>query len=289
LATADPGDDPDKLAEELLVESVIGAGSPGLKSQLAEYREYRGLLWHLVVKELKVRYRQTTLGLFWALAQPLLPALILGAVFSRSLSAGNGRAVPYVLFLLAGLVPWSFLSVAVSSASGAFVSNGYILTKVYFPRAVLPAASVISSCVEFAGGSLILCGWAMIAGWPVRPTWLWLPLIFVCNAVLSFFISIGIASLNVLYRDIRHALPFVLQIWMYATPVLYSPLLVPEKWRWLFGLNPMTVIVLGFRHALFGIPFDPRLGASSACAAILAAIAGTAVFVRLQHKLAELV
>ncbi len=269
------------------MESVIDAKGPALTSQLAEYWEYRGLLWHLVVRELKVRYRQTTLGIVWSIAQPLLPALILGAVFSRTLSGGKGYSVPYALFLLSGLVPWSFLSSAVNAASGAFVSNGYILTKVYFPRAVLPAASVLAACVEFIAGCVILGGWAMVAGYPIRLSWLGLPAFFVCTALLAFLISIGIASLNVLYRDIRHALPFLLQVWMYATPILYSPQLVPEKWRWLLGLNPMTGIVLGFRSVLFGMPFDVRLAAASACAGGLAAIAGIVIFQRLQHELAE--
>ena len=271
------------------MEIVIDAGSPPIKTLLAEYWDYRGLLWHLVVKELKIRYRQTTLGLAWALAQPLLPALILGTVFSGALSGPKGSGPPYVLFLLAGLVPWSFLSVAVSTASGAFVSSGYILSKVYFPRAILPAALVITASVEFACGCLILCGWVVAAGWPVHLTWLWLPLLFACTAILAFFVSIGIASLNVLYRDTRHALPFIMQIWMYSTPVIYSPLLVPEKWRWLLGLNPMTCVVLGFRHVLFGSPFDMRLGLTSACAGIVAALAGIITFLRLQHELAELV
>lgn len=266
---------------------MIDAKGPALTSQLAEYWEYRGLLWHLVVKELKVRYRQTTLGIVWSLAQPLLPALILGAVFSRTLTGGKGSSVPYALFLLSGLVPWSFLSSAVNAASGTFVSNGYILTKVYFPRAALPAASVIAASVEFVGGCLILCAWTMVAGYPIRLSWLGLPVLFICGALLAFLISIGIASLNVLYRDIRHALPFLLQVWMYATPILYSPQLVPEKWRWLLGLNPMTGIVLGFRSVLFGMPFDFHLGITSACAGLLAAIAGIAVFVRLQHEMAE--
>ncbi len=271
------------------METIIAASSPALKTQFAEYWEYRGLLGHLVVKELKIRYRQTTLGLVWALAQPLLPAIILGTVFSGALSGPKGSGPPYVLFLLAGLVPWSFISVAVSTASGAFVSNGYILSKVYFPRALLPAALVVAAAVEFACGCLILCVWVVAAGWPVHFIWLWLPALFVCTAILAFFVSIGVASLNVLYRDIRHALPFMMQIWMYATPVIYSPLLVPAKWRWLLGLNPMTCVVLGFRHVLFGTPFDIRLGLTSACAGIMAAITGIITFQRLQHDLAELV
>ena len=271
------------------MESVIDAGPLPLRIQLAEYWESRGLLWHLVVKELKIRYRQTTLGMAWSLAQPLLPALILGTVFSRALTPSKGSGVPYTLFLLAGLVPWSFLSAAVSSASGAFVANGYILTKVYFPRAILPAASVLAACVEFAGGCVVLCGWALISGWHPRLAWLWLPMFFVAEALLAFLISVGIASLNVLYRDTRHALPFLLQIWMYATPVLYSPQFVPQRWRWLFGLNPMTCVVLGFRHVLFAMPLDLRLCAMSACVGIMAAAAGIATFLRLQHQLAELV
>jgi len=269
------------------LESVIDAKGPPLRSQLAEYWDYRGLLWHLVVKELKVRYRQTTLGIAWSLAQPLLPALILGAVFSHTLAGGKDLSVPYALLLLSGLVPWSFLSSAVNSASGAFVSNGYILTKVYFPRAVLPAASVMAASVEFMGGCAILCAWAMVAGYPIRWSWLGLPGMLIYTALLAFLISIGIASLNVLYRDIRHALPFLLQVWMYATPILYTPQLVPEKWRWLLGLNPMTGIVLGFRSVLFGTPFDARLGATSVCAGVVAGIAGIVIFLRLQHELAE--
>jgi len=271
------------------VESVIDARPLALRLQLREYWEYRALLWHLVVKELKVRYRQTALGLLWALAQPVLPALILGTVFSHALSPAEGHGVPYMLFLLAGLMPWSFLSSAISSASGAFVSNGYILSKVYFPRAILPAASVLAAAAEFAGGCMVLCLWASIAGWPPRLAWLWLPALFACNLLLAFFLSIGIAALNVLYRDTRHALPFILQIWMYATPVLYSPHLVSARWRWIFGINPMTCVVLGFRRAVFGIPFDLRLGINSACVGLLAAVAATAVFLRLQHELAELV
>jgi lipopolysaccharide transport system permease protein len=271
------------------LETVIDVQPLPLKSQLTEYWDYRGLLRHLVVKELKVRYRKTALGLVWALAQPLLPAVILGAVFGRALTAAGASGVPYVLFLLAGLVPWSFLSTAVSLGSGVFVSNGYILTKVYFPRAILPAASVLTASLDFLGGCLVLCGWAAFAGWPLKLTWLWLPVLFVCNVLLAFWVSIGIASLNVLYRDVRHALPFLLQIWMYATPVLYSPLLVPERWRWLLGLNPMTGVVLGFRYALFGTPLDPHLVSTSAGAAIVAAVAGIAVFLRLQDRLAELV
>jgi lipopolysaccharide transport system permease protein len=272
---------------EAPVEIVIDAHPLALKNQLAECWEYRALLWHLFAKELKVRYRHTTLGVLWSLAQPLLPALILGFVFARALTRADAPGVPYALFLLAGLVPWSFFSSAVSSASGAFVSNGYVLTKVYFPRAILPAVSVLTVAVEFAGGCLVLCGWSIAAGRTFHLSWLWLPPLFVANALFAFLISVGIASLNVLYRDIRHALPFLLQVWMYATPILYSPLLVPLRWRWLFGLNPMTAVVLGFRHVLFGTPFDLHLAAASAGTAILAAVAGTAVFVRLQDVLAE--
>jgi lipopolysaccharide transport system permease protein len=270
------------------LEIVIDGAKPlPLKNQLAEYWEYRGLLRHLVVKELKVRYRQTTMGIVWSLAQPLLPALILSVVFSRALMPSEAAHVPYALFLLAGLAPWSFFAGAVTLASGAFVANGYILTKVYFPRAILPAAAVLTSTVEFAGTCLLLCIWAIVAGWPIHLTWLWLPALFAFNAVFAFLIAIGIASLNVLYRDVRHALPFLLQVWMYATPVLYSPALVPERWRWLLGLNPMTGVVLGFRHVLLGTPFDLRLAVPSVCAAALASAAGVAVFLRLQDALAE--
>jgi lipopolysaccharide transport system permease protein len=272
---------------ERALETVISASSPPLRTQFAEYWEYRGLLGHLVAKELKIRYRQTALGLFWALAQPLLPAIILGAVFSRSLSSTKDVGPPYILFLLAGLVPWSFLSVAVTTASNSFISNGYILSKVYFPRAILPASMVAAASIEFACGTAVLCLWTLLSGCPIHLIWLELPILFGCTAILAFFVSIGIASLNVLYRDIRHALPFLMQIWMYSTPIIYSPTLVPARWRWLLGLSPMTCVVLGFRHVLFGTPFDMRLEFTSAVAGIVAAITGILIYQRLQHDLAE--
>lgn len=270
------------------MEIVIdGERRLSLKSQFAEYWEYRGLLRHLVIKELKVRYRQTAIGIAWSLAQPLLPALILGFVFSGVLTHPEAAGVPYALFLLAGLVPWSFFSSAVTTASGAFVSNGYILTKVYFPRVLLPAALVAIALLEFSGSFLILCGWAVLDGWHIHVSWLWLPLLCVWDALLAFSIAIGIASLNVLYRDVRHALPFLMQVWLFATPILYSPQLVPQRWRWVFGLNPMAGIVLGFRHALFGIPFPAGLALATGGTGILAALGGIAVFLRLQDILAE--
>ncbi len=275
------------MVEGAAVESLIDARQPPLKTQFAEYWSYRGLLGHVVIKELKVRYRHTSLGLLWALAQPLLPALVLGAVFSTA-GISRGSDVPYLLFLLAGLVPWSFFSIALSSGSGAFVANGYLLSKVYFPRAILPAAMVSVALLECFCGCAILCAWVAVSGWPVRASWLWLPLLCVADALVAFLLAVGIASLNVVYRDTRHALPFLLQVWMYATPVLYSPMLVSARWRWLFGLNPVTGIVLGFRHALFGTPLDARLALLSATSGVVAMLVGVMIFRWLEPRVAEL-
>jgi lipopolysaccharide transport system permease protein len=226
------------------------------------------------------------MSVIWALAQPMLPALMLGYLFSGTL-APQDVSVPYVLFLLAGLVPWSFLTLAITSGSGAFIGNASILTKVYFPRAVLPAASVLAFTLEFAGGCLVLLVWVIAAGLPIRPGWLALPGLFVATGLLAFMVSLGLGALNVLYRDVRHAVPFLLQVWLYATPVLYAPSLIPQRWHWVLGLNPMTGIVMGFRSALFGFPVDWPIILLSTGAAVATSVAGLVTFSRLDDELAE--
>ena len=254
------------------MEVIIDANQPrSLWSRAAEYRDHHTLLKHLIVKEWKVRYRNAATSILWALAQPMLPALILGYIFSRSLSPEQGN-VPYFLFLTAGLVPWSYLTLSISTGAGSFVGNSSILTKVYFPRGILPAASVLAMALEFVGGCLVLVILTAAAGFRPWLGWLAIPILCCVTAAVAFFISLGMASLGVLYRDIRHALPFLLQVWMYATPVMWAPELVPERFRWVLGLNPMTEVVLGFRWALFGMPVDPKLMLLSAATAVVVSV-----------------
>ncbi len=270
------------------MEIIIDASRPiPLHSRVAEYRGHGTLLKHLIFKDWNVRYRNAGMGFIWAMAQPMLPALILGFLFSRTLAPQGGAGVPYALFLLAGFVPWGFLSMAVTVGSGAFVNNSSILTKVYFPRGILPFASVLAATPEFAGGCLVVGIWTVGAGLPPQLTWLWTPILFAAAGLLALVVSLGIASLNVLYKDVRHAIPFLLQVWMYSTPVIYSPLLLPEQWRWVLGLNPMTGIVLGFRSAWFGAPLDLNLVMMSAGAALVTAVAGIVTFAKLEKVLAE--
>ena len=275
------------LATEAVLEVIIDADRPAsLRARLAEYRGQSTLLKYLIARNWKLRYRNTAMSVVWALAQPMLPALMLGFLFSSTL-APQQVSVPYVLFLLAGLVPWSFLTLAVTSGSGAFIVNAGILTKVYFPRAILPAAAVLALAAEFAGGCLVLLTWVIAAGLPIRLEWLALPGLFVATGVLAFAVSLGLGALNVLYRDVRHAVPFLLQVWLYATPVLYDSTLIPERWHWVLALNPMTGVVMGFRSALFGFPLDWPITLISIGSAGLTVLAGIVTFLKLDSALAE--
>jgi len=257
-----------------------------VRHRLAEYAEYREVLWHLALRDLKLRYRRTALGMAWAVLQPLLPMLILTRVFAR-VERPDAQGIPYSLYVLAALVPWSFFSSSVSTASMAFIGQGGLLTKVYFPRAILPLASVLGCTLDFGVGCLLLTGYALVLGRMPLLSWLILPIPAILNIALAAFISVGIASLSAIYRDVKHVVPFLMQMWLYATPVIYSPGLISEHTRWLLGLNPMTAVVLAFRACLFGAPVDGRIfGMSLLCGAVTAAGA-MAVFARLQDFVAE--
>ncbi len=246
----------------------------------------RPLLRHLAWRDFKLRYRQTALGFLWAVIQPLLPMVIFSAIFARVLRP-EIPGIPYSLFVLSGIVPWSFFSSSISTASGSFVNNFALLNKVYFPRGILPAAAVAGCAFDLLLGCLLLLADALVSG--ITPRWSWLGLApaMVFLVLLSSFISLGLASLSAMIRDVKHAIPFLIQVAMYATPVIYSAALVPAKWRWAFGLNPMTSVVLLFRACLFGDPLPPSLFVFSLLSAAAAAIAAIVVFERLERNLAE--
>jgi lipopolysaccharide transport system permease protein len=252
----------------------------------AEYRDHATLLRYLAWRDLRLRFQNYALGALWVALQPLLPAAIFAVVFARILQPATS-GVPYSLFALAGFVPWTFFSTAVSTASMAFVWNANLLNKVYFPRAVLPASAILGNSVDLGAGMLLLLGWTIFKGYPPRWEWLLLPLLCVYLASIAFVASLGLATANALNRNVKFAIPFLMQVWIYATPVVYPASLLPARARWLMGLNPLTGPLDCFRAVLFRMPIDPRLLLLSLCSAVLCSAASLLLFRHYEAVLAE--
>lgn len=213
---------------------------------------YRELLYFLTWRDIKVRYKQTVLGASWAIIQPLFTMLIFTLFFGK-LAKIPSDGVPYPIFAYAGLLPWMFFANAVTSSGNSLVGSSNLITKVYFPRMIIPGAAVAAGLVDFAIACVVLGG--LMIYYSVALTWslLVLPLLVALTALLALGVGMWISAMNVRYRDVRYALPFLIQLWMFASPVIYPASLMPEKWRWVLWLNPLTGIIEGFRSALFGV------------------------------------
>jgi len=222
-----------------------------LNIHLRELWQYRELLFFLVWRDIKIRYKQTLIGAAWAILQPVLTMVIFSVIFG-SLLKTSSDGIPYPLFSFAALIPWQLFSRALSDSANSLVNNQQMVTKIYFPRLFLPTASILSGLLDFGISMLVLFG--MMFYYQVKITWAMLTLpFFVLLAVMTALAAgIWLSALNVRYRDIKYALPFLLQIWLYATPIAYSTKIIPEQWRFIAGLNPMSGVVNGFRWALLG-------------------------------------
>ena len=216
--------------------------------ELAAYRE---LLYFLVWRDIKVRYKQTVLGAAWAILQPVMTMAVF-SVFLGRLAHVPSDGIPYPLFSFVALVPWTYFSTAVSGASASVVSSQQLISKVYFPRLLVPLAAVVTPLVDLGFALITLV--ALLWWYHVVPgtAIVWLPALIALAVVSAFAVSLALATLTVRYRDVRYVVPFAMQFWMFATPVAYPASLVPERWRVLYGLNPMTGVVEGFRWVLVG-------------------------------------
>jgi len=256
---------------------------------LVEVRElwhYRDLLYFLTWRDISVRYKQTVLGFLWAIVQPFL-TMVVFAIFLGRLAGMPSDGVPYPVFSYLGLLPWTYFSGAVTRAGTSVVGNAHLLTRVYFPRVLVPLSATLSALVDFAIASLVLGGlmaWYGIV--PARTVVLLLPLAAL-TALAATGIGMWLAALNVRYRDVQYAIPFLMQLWMFATPVVYPTSLVPAGWQPLFALNPMTGIIDAYRAAVLGTALDwPSLGISALSAAVLAAL-GAWQFHRMEQSFAD--
>ena len=273
---------------EGLPHALIRPEGAGVQLNLGDLWAYRELLYFLTWRDIKVRYKQTLMGVAWVVVQPLVTMLVFTAVFNRFVGVDEG-ALPYPLFAYAGLLLWTFFSVSVTSGTNSLIGNTSLVTKVYFPRAFIPAAAVGAGLVDFAVGALLLVPLGAYYG--VRPGWglLLLPVFVGLAALLALGVGLVTSALTVRYRDLRHALPFLLQLWMFASPVIYPPGVVPGRWRWLLALNPLTGVLEGFRASLAGAAFDWRLAAVPAVVAPVLLAVAFYVFRRLEDTFADII
>jgi lipopolysaccharide transport system permease protein len=255
--------------------------------QLRAVWQYRELLGFLAWRDVKVRYRQTALGIAWIVLQPLLSTVVFAVIFGALLNVPSNGA-PYALFALAALAPWQYFSGAMSRVGTSLVNSSQLITKVYFPRLIIPLSGVLSTLVDFAVGFAALL--VLLASYrvPLTAQALALPLFLLLATVTSLGFGLWLAALNVRYRDVNYLIPFLLQLWMYATPVVYGATLIPERFRWIIALNPMTGVVEGFRWVLLsGVMTDaPAPGALTGVSAAISllVLASGAVFFRSTEK-----
>lgn len=254
-----------------------------------ELWEYRELLYFFTWRDIKVRYKQTILGASWAVLQPLLTMLVFSLFFGR-LGKMPSDDVPYPLFSYAGLVPWTFFSNGITQTSNSMVSSANLLRKIYFPRLVVPAASILAGLVDFFISFSVLIVLMAYFGYLPTVNSLWLPALLLLAICTALGVGLWLAALNVQFRDVRHTVGFLTQFWLFATPIAYSSSLLPEKWRVFYALNPMVGVVEGFRWALLGTDTapGPMIAVSTAVALVLLA-SGALYFRRMERTFADLV
>ena len=234
---------------------VIEARRRSLAVNLRDLWQFRDLFYILTLRDIKVRYKQTALGILWVIIQPLFMMIIFTVLFGR-FAAMPSDGIPYPIFFYSGLLPWIFFSASVNNSGNSLVGNSSLITKVYFPRMIIPIAAVGSGLIDFAVSFGLLVILMLYYGIGFSVNILMLPPLTFLTALLAASVGLGVSALNVKYRDVRHALPFLIQVWMFVTPVIYPSSLIPEKWRWLSKINPLSGLIEAYRSAIFGKPFD---------------------------------
>jgi lipopolysaccharide transport system permease protein len=251
--------------------------------------EYRELGYVLIWRDITVRYKQTAIGVAWVVLQPLITMLIFTAIFGIMAKVPSD-GIWYPVFSLTALLPWSYFSQAVTRASESIVTNAKIVSKIYFPRLWLPVAMVVSPLIDFALSMVLLFGLLIYAGIPFSWKVITLPVFILLAMVTALGLSLFTSAMNAKYRDVGHAIPFMMQIWMYLTPIVYPVSLVPEQWRWLYGLNPMAGVIEGFRWALLGRTApDPVVIVESVFVLSIMILAGLVYFRQMERRFADII
>ena len=280
----DPSAAPDRPAPAV---TRLQPSSGWVALRLGEVWHYRELLWFLALRDIQVRYKQTALGASWALLQPVGTAVVFTLVFGR-LARLPSDGVPYPLFALAALVPWSFFSTAVATTAVSLVGNTNLISKVYFPRLCVPTATVLASFVDLLVASGVLFVAMALYGVGAGPRMLLVVPFMLLALVSALGVGLWLSAIAARYRDVRHAVPFLLQFWLFATPVAYPSSLLDERWQALYALNPMVGVVEGFRWALLGSDVEiGRLVLASTAAALVVLVTGAYSFRRMERSFAD--
>jgi lipopolysaccharide transport system permease protein len=254
-----------------------------------ELWKFRELLYFLIWRDLKVRYKQTVLGAAWAIIQPLLTMLVFSLFFGK-LARVPSDGVPYPLFAFTGLVPWTFFANAITQSSNSLIGSQHLITKVYFPRLVIPIASVLSGILDFVIAFVVLIGMILYYGITPGITILTIPFFFLIALITALGTGLWLSALNVEFRDVRYIVPFLSQFWLFSTPVAYPSSLLAERWQIIYALNPMVGVVDGFRWALLQTPNPPApVLAVSTITAIFLLISGALYFKRMERTFADVV
>lgn len=258
--------------------------------RVGELWEYREVLYFLVWRDIRVRYRQTVIGAGWAIIQPLLTMVVFTIFFGR-LGKMPSDGAPYPLFALTALVPWTFFSRGLGLASDSLVASGNLITKVYFPRLLVPAARILSGLPDLGLSFLVLLGMVWWYGWRVDVSAVfWTPLLALLAVLTALGTGLWLSALNVRYRDVQHVVPFMTQLWLFATPIAYPSSLLPEPWRTVYALNPMVGVVEGFRWAILGLGGAPAaILTVSAFTALVILVSGAFFFRRVERTFADTV
>jgi lipopolysaccharide transport system permease protein len=250
---------------------------------LHELWQYRELLYFLGWRDVKVRYKQTVLGAAWAIIQPFLTMVVFSLFFGK-LAKVPSDGIPYPIFAFAALVPWTFFSTVLNQSSNSLVTSANLIKKVYFPRLIIPISCIFSALVDFVLAFIVLFGMMLYFGIEPTQNIVFLPLLVLLALITALGVGFWLAAINVQYRDVRHAVPFLAQFWMFSTPIVYPSSLLAEPWRTLFALNPMVGVVEGFRWALLGANTAPGLMMSASLVVAFALLASGAFYFRSLEK-----
>jgi lipopolysaccharide transport system permease protein len=287
---------PSSIAPNQIPETLLSAAKPQTvvvppsrfpSFNLKEIWEARDLLFILAWRDIKVRYKQTTLGAAWAVLQPLLTMVVFSLLFGVAAKLPS-EGIPYPIFTYAALLPWQLFAYAMTESGNSLVANQQLITKVYFPRLVIPLGAVLAGLVDFAIAFVVLLGMMVFYRIPFSLNMLLLPFFVLLAVLTALTVGMWLSALNVEYRDVRYTIPFLTQFWMFATPIAYSATLVPEQWRWLYSLNPMYGVVQGFRWALLGLEgFSLPFFLISTGVVVVLLIGGLAYFRHMEDSFAD--
>jgi len=273
------------MQDRIIIKGPYNKGRPNL----TEVWKYRDLLFMLIWRDVSVRYKQSIVGIGWAVIQPVMTMIIFSVIFGK-LAKLPSDGIPYPIFTYCALLPWNYFSRSLSDSSDSLVASANLITKVYFPRLILPLSKVLAALIDFGVAFVILLG--MMVWYQITPSYglLLLPFFLLIAMLSALGMGLWLTALNVRYRDVKFVVPFITQFWMYASPVAYSTSLIPEKWQWLYGLNPMVGVIEGFRWALLGKAAPNAAMMTVSCAVIgIIFLLGLYYFSSVEQTFADLI